>query len=83
MGQRARIFREDNKLPSLFEIIQRVNSAAKGSYELTYDQIDLYACALETSIDDWEPAKTQIERQLFDMLVEAFDVCVKMSKRKS
>jgi len=80
MGQRARIFREENKLPGIFAIIQIVNSAAKGSYEPTYEQIELWACALELSIDDWEPAQTNIERQLFAMLVEAFDVCVKMSK---
>lgn len=82
MGQRARVFREENNLPGIFEIIQRINSAAKGSYEPTHEQIELYACALELSIDDWEPAQTHIERQLFDMLVEAFDVCAKMHRSK-
>ena len=34
MSKEARIYRDENKLPGLFEVLQRVNSAYKGSFEI-------------------------------------------------
>lgn len=81
MPNKALVFREENRLPGLFDIIKCVNSAYKGSYEfLSKEEFGNYHTALRLAIECWEPGN-HLEKILYLLLVEACNECEALSLR--
>lgn len=73
VGQQSRIFREENKLGSIYDVVQRIHA----NYIGTVDElitVRLATQAVNLALKDWEPARSEIERLLHRMLIEAADL---------
>lgn len=82
MAQEARIYREENELPGLFEILQKVNSAYKGSYEFnSSEELESYKEALNLTRKHWEAANNRFEGLLRDLVSEACWQCEVLQDR--
>ena len=82
MSQEARIYREENGLPGLFEILQKVNSAYKGSYDFSSDEeLTSYKETLNLTRKHWEDASNRFEGLLRDLVSEAFWQCEVLQDR--
>ena len=82
MSKEARIYREEHKLPGLFEILQRVNSAYKGSFEFVSSaDFEHHREALRLTWDHWEHSKNQFEFLLRDLVLEGMWQCEKLHER--
>ena len=81
MSQEARIYREENGLPGLFEILQKVNSAYRGSYDFSSDEeLTSYKEALNLTRKHWEDASNRFEGLLRDLVSEACWQCEVLQK---
>ena len=83
MGQQSRIFREENKLGSVYDVIQSIHANHIGTAVDDLTTVRLALQAIHLTLKDWDPARSEIERLLHRMLLEAADLGARLLDKQT